>query len=278
MSPHYDFSEPMVEEVLTDLADNFFSSRKELDDMIDIFYSYLIKLREKEAELAERAGFLNWLLINGSTVSGFYELLGMNPPAFLTAESRLPDRKIIPEEIPFAFTAKGEFVKTVIWAYNALQKACQGHMNGYPEDTDRDSREIYYKMMLKMSMLINKKIADINTGMSPYSVLGFARKFNPEARVKECVAGATLGGYACSIDSKLAYQPIDFESLNLKTYPELPEQRTVLPEITSFCEKNYAGKKDEIRKRIADLKRRIRIASGANRNFFTAVINSTFET
>ncbi len=259
MSPHYDFSEPMVEEVMSDVADHFFGSRKELEDMTEIFGSYLIKLREKEDELAERAGLLNWLLINADTVSRFYEAIGVNPEKLLMAEPRLPDTTHKLEQMPFAFTAKGEFVKIVLWAYNALQKACYEHINGYPEDSD--CGDVYYKMLLKMASLINEKICNINTGMSPCCVLDFARRFNPCSQGKEHITGGTLDGYAFSIDSKLAYQPIAFESLQLKSYPELPEQNTVISEITLFCEKNYPDNKDEIRKRIADLKRRIRIAS-----------------
>ncbi len=262
MSPHYDFSEPIAEEVLSDLADNFFSSRKELDDLTDIFQSYIGIFREKERTVSETAGFLNWLLINRSTGAAFYECLGMNSPTLLlAAESRLPDESIMPEKIPFAFTKKGEFVKIVLRAYNALQKASDEYMNGSPASSDSD---VYYKMLLKMAMLINEKIRNINNSLSPYTVLDFARRFNAEAQGKERITGGTLDGYAVSIDSKLACQPIDFDRLQIKSYPELPEQNTVISEITAFCKKNYPDKKKEIRKRISDLKTRIRIASRLN--------------
>lgn len=262
MTVQYDFSKPMIEEVMIDLADNFFSSRKELDEMTDIFQSCLCMFREKELVVSERAGFLNWLLIRKDAAEEFYESLGMNSPdPLLSAESRLPDDKIIPEKIPFAFTPKGKFIKLVLRAYHDLHKAADEYMNGYPGDSD--TCDVYYRMMLKMAMLINEKIRRINQGLAPSAVIGFARRFNPEAMGKEQIAGATLDGYDFSIDSKLAYQILDPDSLQFKSYPELPEPGTVLSEIISFCEKNYAENKEEIGKRIADVKRRIRVASNS---------------
>ncbi len=259
MNPFNDFSDTLAEEVLTDMADTFFGARKQLEDMIEIFQSLVEELREKEVEVAGRAGFLHYVLLRGKVAGDFYESIKVDSPQILL-ESKFSD-KCLPYKIPFAFTDRGKFTKLVLWAYDALQNACDEYINGKyyddPEEKGRKKLTIHYKLIKNMCKVINEKVYKVNTDVSPVCVLQYAKKFDPETMEKERIAGATFGGYACSIDEKLAYKTIDFDSLQLKKYPELPKEDKVNFEITLFCKKNYPKYKDEIKKLISDLEDRI---------------------
>ena len=259
MSSDKDLSDSLVEEVLTDVAGTFFETRRHLEEMMDLLQSFVKTLREKEAEVASRAGFLHYLLLHGREAGDFYKSIKVNSTVILS-ESKFSD-KTIPKKIPFALTARGKFIKLVLWAYDVLQKACDEYINGkYYDDPDEKGGKgitVHYKQIVTICELINEEVRKVNRDMSPAYTLQYAKKFNYETAEKEYITGGTLAGYARSIDEKLAYQPIDFDSLQLKRYPELPTQDKVISEITSFCKRKYSSNKDEIKKLISDLKERI---------------------
>ncbi|MDM8552616.1 hypothetical protein QUF72_21210 [Desulfobacterales bacterium HSG2] len=250
------FYDPLVEEVLMDAAENFFGARRQLDGIIDLFQSFVEAVRKKEADIAVSAGFLNYLLLDGMIARDFYEAIHINSPAVLL-EGQLSD-KTVPDQTPFAFTVKGEFTRFVLQAYDDLQQACNEYIHGKPDDGSRlEKNDAYYNLLMNMCDLINEKVRHVNTNMSPRSVLQFARRFDAEAEGKENIIGGMVFG-GDGINEKLAYHPIDFDSLQLKKYPELPKQEQVVSKITSFCKKSYSGNKNEIRQRVSDVKEKIR--------------------
>lgn len=252
-----DFSDPMVEEVLTDAADNFFGSRKQVDNMIGLFHSYLEALREKETRVDQRAGLLNYLLPDNGTVTGFYESLGIENPQVFT-EARISER-FLPWSIPVAFTLRGKFIRLVLWAYEELQHESDEYLNGktYSENSVHRfvEEDVYYKLLINMCDLVNQKIRSVNE-ISALSVLQFARKFNSGIETRENITGGTTFG-GSGINEKLAYQLIDFDSTGVKQYPELPKPAKAESVIIRFCKKIYPDNKDHIKERISDLKEKI---------------------
>ncbi len=255
-----DFINPFVQEVLMDTAENFFGARRRLDNMMDLFRSYVEALRKKEAYVAGRAGILNYLLLDAKGAYDFCKTINATPSLLMENELSC---EILPDEIPFALTAKGEFVCFVRHAYDELQKACDEHMNGEPDESPvlrgMEKNEVYHKLLVKMCHLINENVQRVNTDMSPLSVLQFAKRLDIETQNKEYVTGGmTFDG--SGINEKLAYQPIDFDSLGLKEYPELPPPDQVASKITAFCKKNYPENRKEIKRRISDFKKKIQHA------------------
>ena len=128
MNSDKNFSNSLVEEILVDVADTFFATRRHLEEMMDMLQSFVKTLREKEAEVASRAGFLHYLLLHGREAGDFYKSIKVDSVA-IVSESNFSN-KAIPEKIPFAFTTRGKFIKLVLWAYDVLQKACDEYING----------------------------------------------------------------------------------------------------------------------------------------------------
>ncbi|MCP4351607.1 MAG: hypothetical protein GY795_39585 [Desulfobacterales bacterium] len=255
MALHGDFNDSLVEETLTDMANNFFGTRIELENMIELFHSFAEALRKKETEVGARTGLLNYLLLNRQTTDDFYKSLSIECPENLL-NSKLSDNTII-RSFPVALTAKGEYIKLVLMAYEGLQKICDEYNNGndsdYSDDNESDNIPVYYKMIVNMCSLVNDKVKSVNNHMAPGDALRYVKSFNPELIGKErIIGGVGFGGN--SLNQKLAFQPIDFNSLDLKKYPELPVLHKVSSEITLLCKKLYSENKRNIKKQVSDLK------------------------
>ena len=252
-----DFIDPLVEEILTDVAGSFFETRRQLDEKIDLFHSYAQALRRKETEVRDPAALLNHLLLRGHQAPAFYEMLNVEGTLLSAAGAVVPQNVRLC--MPFAIGFCTRFVKLVCNAYDALQKSCAVYLHGRPEadmTANPDPTKVYYDLVLEMHRLVNQEINRVNASISPSCALQFAKRLNPQMVQKEKVTGGGASD-ARSLDEKLCYTPIDLEALSLKKYPELPEIGTVLPEIKRFCEilcKAHGGK---IKEEMADLKSRL---------------------
>jgi len=263
MNPNNDFNEPLVEEFLTEMADNFFGTRRKLEHLTEVFFSYIEMLRKREKEVEDKAGFLNYLLLDAKLSPDFYRAIHLDVPEMLS-EITFPN-EILPKKFPFAFTEKGEFVKLVLHAYELLQKASDEYNNGKhdselaEDDEEAEKGDVYYKLVVNMCDVINEKVKKVNTDMTPSAVLQFVKKFDAAAENAEQFTGAMFSKYDCNFDNKFAYCPIDFDSLKLKIFPELPKKIKVESEIISFCKRVYSDNKEAFKKRISALKAKIDI-------------------
>lgn len=251
-----DFIDPLVEEILTDVAGSFFEKRRLLDKKIDLFNSYVQALRRKETEVRDPAALLNHLLLRGHQASAFYEMLNVEGTLLTAAGAVVAQNARL--HMPFAVGLCTRFVKLVCNAYEALQKSCAVYLHGRPETdmtTNPDSTHVYYDLVLEMHRLVNQEIKRVNASISPSCALQFAKRLNPQMVQKEEVTGGGASD-ARSLDDKLCYTTIDLEALSLKKYPELPEIGTVLPEIKRFCEILCRAHGGKIKKDMADLKSR----------------------
>lgn len=252
-----DFIDPLVEEILTDVAGSFFENRRQLDEKIDLFHSYVQALRLKEAEVRNPAALLNHLLLRGRQAPAFYEMLGVEGALLAAAGSAVPqDARLC---LPFAIGFCSRYVKLVCNAYDALQKSCAFYLHGRSKagmTADPHPTKAYYYLVLEMHRLINQEITRINASISPSCALQFAKRLNPQMVQKEQITGGGASDTR-SLDDKLCYTPIDLETLSLKKYPELPEIGAALPEVKRFCEILCRAQGRKIKEIMADLKSRL---------------------
>lgn len=251
-----DFSDPLVEEILTDVAGTFFEKRRQLDDKIDLFYSYVNDLQRKETDVRSTAAFLNHLLLRGHQAPAFYKMLGVEGSLFTAAGTELTPAALVC--MPFAFGSRARFVKLVGSAYTSLQKSCSAYLHGRssPDPTAQPApADVYYDLVLEMHRLVNAEIGRVNDSVSPSCTLQFAKRLNPQATQKERITGG--GAAVQSLDEKLCYRTIELDTLSLKKYPELPETGTVLPALERFCKALYKSHGKDIQAIVADLKARL---------------------
>lgn len=257
MGHQSDFNTALLGEVFTDMAENFFGARKQLEDMMELFDTYVRGCKENSKDVVVKAGFLNHLLPGKQGAQKFYQTIKADS-ALILSENEFSEN-ILPESIPFALTAKGEYTHIVLWAYNALERACHRYLNGeYLYEGGKEKVVPHYRLIQQMCEMINERVRHVNANMPPGDVLQCVRKFTQDSEDSGCIAGAEYSDFDCRINEKLCYRPIKFDSLNLIEYPVLPPEREVAPKITSFCKEYYSAHKEEINKRLADLKKKHR--------------------
>ena len=102
-----DLNESLMDEVLGDMADNFFGRRKGIDDMRDLLDRYADSCREKAESAIRRAACFNALLPDpaGGAVERFYERIGVRGAEPLINAGAEIDT--LPDRMPFALTRSG---------------------------------------------------------------------------------------------------------------------------------------------------------------------------
>lgn len=262
MSTQDDYAKELADEVLSDMAENFFGARKQLDETLDLFREYVAELKKKQVLLEHRFRFLNYLLVIPQAVHEFYRALGIQGIDAIPKDGMLSE-KVIPVHAPSAFTLKGQYTKLVMWAYEMVQKGCKAYNHGMDyQEMKRagfEQRDAYYDLVMGMHQLINKEIHRVNAKVTPSHILQTAKRFDPDTQQKEhFTGGGAYYGDDSSLNRELRYQIIDESSLNIKKFPDLPESSRIDHEISKICKDHYSHHSESIRLIIREVKEKIR--------------------
>jgi len=239
---------PLFTEVLTEAAETFFGTRREVDAMIELLERHVEKLKARQKQVEARAALLNYVLLDGTAARGFYRGLAVTP-GVLAAIAPSPAAWIQP--LPFALTAKGRFAKVVGEIYQELAQACQDYMHGSQTQGRKQETEIYHGLLAGMVALINAEIRRVNEAFSPCQSLRFAKQFSPghhEAEVPDCRYGDCL-------EQKLCFRPLNIAAFNLAVYPDLPPAEAVAGKITAFAKGLFRDHTRAARRVLSDLGR-----------------------
>jgi hypothetical protein len=253
-----DIIEPLVGEILNDVANSFFDARRTLEAKIDLFHKFVNDLKELSADVQCRASLLNLLLINDQHAQAFYRLIGIDGAVFLTARESDPRNCL--SEIPFGIGPKNRYTKLVFAVYGNLQEACNTYLNGR-QSSDKSSAHpnhdnIYYQLILKMHQVLNDDIKRINETVSPSCTLQFAKQFDQAKMAKEKVTGGGISNPQL-LDNKLCYRPINMDNLGLSVFPLLPDLGDVKASVRGFCKDIYIRYPNELKNIIEFVKNRI---------------------
>lgn len=257
MPPSDDFVDPLVEEILGDAADKFFSQRRSLEFQIDLFSKYEEALRIKKRMLERRAATVNALLLDKPTAADFYRRLGIEDAgALVEVGASEPDLGSL--QIPFAVTFGGRFRKLVAAAYARLQRICREYLHGpanansgQPESEEAEV-PAYYFLVKNMAQILNREIARVNCNMSASCTLQFAKGLASDLGDKQKVTGSAASEYS-TLDEKMTYPQLDLNADGIKAYPELPPRDAVAGKIRRFCRKLQQERPEEIRRTLAKI-------------------------
>jgi hypothetical protein len=229
MTTSDDFTAPLTEEILADVAGRFFGSRRELDAWLETFESVVAAVREKANRVAQRAGVLNRLLLQGKAVRAFYHELAIDAVAPLLAH----DSPLVGQLPPAKWYLRGgmRYAQWVMAAYGQLRDTVVDYREGgWNSVTDADTDvELASTASLRLVRVladeINKRIDTVNQDMNPADTLQFARGLAcqwpapADGASDVCVP---FCDYSNSYNRKLAFTPIALEALQLPDYPALP--------------------------------------------------------
>jgi hypothetical protein len=261
VDPYEELNNALVGEVMRDMAENFFGTRKQVEAMIDLFHNQVKQCREIGHEVRSWAGTLNYLLIEAPNAESFYRDLDVASPDPLP---KLETEVLhLPQKMPFSLSRKGRYGQLLKWAYSGLQKVCHEYNHGRyyydPKDGGKEKLSSGYRQIEKMIDLINHKIHQVNTDIAPEAVLQCFRQFDVESREKSRILGASAGG-ECALNQGLDFKPLRMEETDLPRYPELPRPDQVAERIESFVQRFYPRHREPIRSRMAEMKHKVQDA------------------
>lgn len=254
MSGFDELASMLSQEVLTEMAENFFGARSRLDALQDGFQNLVRQFRQVQAQTQARFSVLHFLLLRGAEAENFYRALGADPGLASFAPAQL----VLPGSGPaFGLTRKGRFAKTVQAAYAAAASEAHDYMHGrsYVDARDRGRRKlsIHYTQLRELCDQINAAVHKVNENLTPSGVMQYVKTFNPESASRENIVGASDNGYAESLDKSMRFQPVDFAGLGLRELPELPPAEEVEAPIREFCGRLAGERPAEVDELLRDL-------------------------
>ncbi len=242
-----DLQNDLHTEIMTEMADNFFSRRRNLEDRLDQFYRLVVRVRRVGMETLVKWHTLFRLLLCDEKARHLFESLGAAPSDILWYCKNVNELR--PMRRPLALTGLGRYVKTVERLYELLRQAAANYNHGAFSPDPLDARKMRaipgYLQVKELCAEVNAEIASVNEGQSPYSVLAFTKSLDPEGMQREAISGATFSD-AHKIDRDLAFVPIAFEDLGLPHIPELPPLSEVRDRLAELCRHLRHARRDEV--------------------------------
>jgi hypothetical protein len=236
------FADTLADEILSEVAHRFFNKRLMIDKQIQIIHEMAADLNQISHQLDQEIKLLHYLFIDPKKIKEFYDAIRVgNPPDTLTPEFH---HRCIPACIPAAFTCRQRYTQLVLQVYDNIQTGCHKYMKGDGSEVNLSSD---YKLFERMCHLINMEIKQLNAGSSPTDALQYVKQFDVIQSNKEHFLGAHIDRKRYGLHDKLALNPIDICSLNVKTYPDFPTKLEVVCRIKSFCRRTFENYKKDVR-------------------------------
>lgn len=251
------FAEDLHDEVVSEIAQSYFGTRKNLDNMIEAIETWAAELREWKPKLNRAAVRLHSLLLDSATAKDFYIALDVLPSC-IPFEKQSGAEPLLPN-VPFSFTKRGRYIKCVLQAYDSFQKIVDEYLNGryYSDPQQEDGRKlltIHYIRFKAMMEYVNSEIDKVNREMTTGDTLRYIRRLNPEAMEKQKVLDSCIGD-SCSLDGKSDFQPMSLSEFDLPEMQDLPVVGKVRNEIKMFCKQLYQERKEDISDLLAEARR-----------------------
>jgi len=229
-----EWADALVEEGLREAAGTFFGARKALDDEITIFEKRVQDLSRSAGEVRAWFAGLNCLLGTAENSHSFFDALDVD----------LEDESLYTTQIcslqfkrPHSFTRKSLFAKTVLEVYEPLVRMIETYMHGahYPDPVQpgRMLVSLHYEQVRAHCAAINARIVRINETNRPSESLGFVKRMDQGMLQKESLTGG--GGQVWTLDSQMAFKPLDFAAYALPIFPDLPSTEKAAKQIKDVC-------------------------------------------
>jgi len=217
-----DFYDDLHNEILSLAAENFFSSRKRLEERRERFAGLAETVRAAGVRALGCWRTLLLLLADGGEALHVLGQAGMDAALLAEEAGRQAPARM---EFPFALTGAGRYRKGVRQAYLAARQATLEYLEGtYVSDPRNPARRMVtpnYRGLRDLAEKINKEATMLNSGgMSPSNMLAYVKSLDPAAVDRESHAGGFTGEDMGKIDRDMAVKPVDFEALGLPVLAE----------------------------------------------------------
>ncbi|WP_316900638.1 hypothetical protein [Pseudodesulfovibrio indicus] len=254
MSDISDFADQLQQDVVSDMAESFFGSRKELDNALEAYSGMIRDFLPVVEQLYRAEATLRLLLLDEEEADECFRRLGIDPASMPQAEGA---GILSRESLPFALTGKRRFTACVLDAYEQLRKAAQDYLHGqYYDDPVQKGRKrltMHYRRLEAVADYINEKIRKANEESSVTSVLREVKRLNPVQMEREQIMGDIYLKEGCGLDNDMCFVPIDFKGYQFPDVADLPPMNDVREPLENFCAELYARRREEARQAMKEL-------------------------
>lgn len=240
MSDFESYAEGLAEEVLSEMADNFFGSRRRMDRHMEHFQVLTGELQPAFRYAAERVEMLHFLFPNIETRKEFYTLVGVgwdDVPVSME-EERVP----VLERMPWALTRRRKYLSMVEATYSAMGRAVLEYMYGKeyadPEEPRRKLLTVHYVGLKHLERQINATLEKMNGQTSVSGTLQYVRGLDPAGLERENIAGAPADDMR-SLDEAFRYEAVDLDATGLTPFPDFPPLSEIRSELRAFAGSVY---------------------------------------
>lgn len=248
-------ADALAQEFMSDVADRFFGDRKRLDETMELFYCRVEQLKEIARTVRARVGLLDYVLLRGELAPDFWQAIDVEHMPFAGYHTR---PGVLPEDRPWALTRKRRWKKWIMKSYRLLEQSVHDYMHGqvydHPRIKGKKMVTLHYDQLKALHTRIVEEAERINKEMSPSEMLSYTKGFSPEQCSKEKVAGVLPDGYACSLDSEFAYMTVDFDSLLLPEYPDLPSPAQIEGVVTRLVDRVWRERSADVIELLDEMK------------------------
>jgi hypothetical protein len=253
MGENKSFVDDFYHETMTEMADNFFSRRRELETRQEGFARLSGEVRSYSVKALKRWRTFCLLLGGCDAASDFLHSIGMDAQGVPDMAAQAGDPwRFKPQ---FGLTARGRHRKGVRYAYRAMRQATQDYMEGaYGTDPKNPRKKIVlpnYRGLKDMAEKINADVDCVNTGQCPSTVLCYVKSLDPAAQEKEAVTGGMTGESVCRLDEEMAFHPVDFAALELPELPVPPPLDGVQDRLDEASARAYSERRAEVERALA---------------------------
>ncbi len=239
-----DYADDLKHELLTEMADNFFSRRRRLDERLEGFAALRDRVgRQGALVLAHWRAFRALLLGNGEA-DRFLAGLGFDLMA-LAAFPDMPEARCSLRR-PLALTGASRYRKAVLAFYDRLRREIVDYNEGGyapdPRDPRRMRRVSGYDNLLDVARGLNKEIEAVNACQCPTDMIRFTKSLDPARQEQErACGGIALGNDACGLDKDLAFALLDLDALGVPKLPTPPPLEAIEADLSALADRIYAS-------------------------------------
>ncbi len=251
-----DFCADLTNEALVEMADTFFSRRREIDLRKKVLLEKVQELRLKAEHIDAKWRTLRRLLLqDASALKALTAAMHFDPEELCCIV--VDEDHIFRFAPPWSLTKRGRYIKSVEHVYDALCEDVRDYNDGTSSPDSDDKRRIivstHYVALKQMYDEINRDVDTINESQPTSCVLGFARNLDVVEMERRKVSGATFQNASERIDSSMALAKLTQDDFNLPAIPTPPLWNELKQTMEPILTKIYEKKAEEVRAAIDGL-------------------------
>jgi hypothetical protein len=255
MSLYDKLSESLSDEVMTDMAEEFFGARRALEEDLEFFGVMVERLKARRRDVQNAYAVLRRLLLDDVEAEALMRSLGLEDHLADLAGGTM-DMALL-RRPPRVLYFSRRYARALFWAYSYFYKTLDAYRHGQwrddPRQKGRKTLSVHYEQAREFCRRLNERIEDLNTHCSPACALQRVKSMDPEQVERERITGATFTDYACGLDDAMAFKPVEFPEEALPEYCDAPEPKDAEKIVLAFGLKLARRRRVEARGALRDI-------------------------